>query len=36
MIKVYDSNYKFLKLLPSCRNLYTTETLSTGLKTLCF
>lgn len=36
MIKVYDSNYKFLKLLPSCRNIYTTETLSTGLKTLCF
>ena len=36
MIKVYDSDYKFLKLLPSCRNIYTTETLSTGLKTLCF
>ena len=36
MVKIYDSNYKFLKLLPSCRNLYTTETLSTGLKTLCF
>ena len=36
MIKVYDSDYKFLKLLPSCRNIYTTETLSTGLKNLCF
>lgn len=36
MIKVYDSNYKFLKLLPSCRNIYTTETLDTGFKTLCF
>ena len=36
MIKVYDSNYNFLKLLPSCRNIYTTEILSTGLKTLCF
>ena len=36
MIKIYDSDYKFLKLLPSCRNIYTTETLSTGLKTLCF
>ena len=36
MIRVYDSDYKFLKLLPSCRNIYTTETLSTGLKTLCF
>ena len=36
MIKIYDSNYNFLKLLTSCRNIYTTETLSTGLKTLCF
>ncbi len=36
MIKIYDSNHNFLKLLPSCRNIYTTETLSTGLKTLCF
>lgn len=36
MIKVYDSDYNFLKLLPSCRNIYTVETLSTGLKTLCF
>lgn len=36
MIKIYDSNHNFLRLLPSCRNIYTTETLSTGLKTLCF
>lgn len=36
MIKVYNSDYEFLKLLPSVRNIYTTETLSTGLKTLCF
>lgn len=36
MIKIYDSNYEFLKLLPSCRNAYTTETLSTGTKSLCF
>lgn len=36
MIKIYDSDYRFLKLLTSCRNIYTTETLSTGLKTLCF
>ena len=36
MIKIYDSDYKFLKLLSSFRNAYTTETLSTGLKTLCF
>lgn len=36
MIRIYDSNYEFLKLLPSCRNIYTTETLSTGTKSLCF
>lgn len=36
MIKIYDTNHNFLKLLPSCRNIYTTEILSTGLKTLCF
>ena len=36
MIKVYDSNYEFLKLLSSFQNLHITETLSTGLKTLCF
>ena len=36
MIRIYDSNHHFLKLLPSCRNIYTTELLSTGLKTLCF
>lgn len=36
MIKIYNSNYEFLKLLSSCRNIYTTETLSTGTKSLCF
>ena len=36
MIKIYDSNYNFLKLLSSCRNIYTTESLNTGLKTLNF
>lgn len=36
MIRIYDSNHTFLKFLPSCHNFYTTETLSTGLKTLCF
>ena len=36
MIRIYDNNHQFLKLLPSCRNIYTTELLSTGLKTLCF
>ena len=36
MIKVYDSNKNFIALLDSCRNLHTTETLDTGLKTLCF
>lgn len=36
MIKIYNSNYEFLKLLDSCKDIYTTETLSTGLMTLCF
>ena len=36
MIRIYDNNHHFLKLLPSCRNIYTTELLDTGLKTLCF
>ena len=36
MIKVYDSNYRFLKLLSICRDLHTTETLNTGLKSLYF
>ena len=36
MIRVYDTNYDFLKFIPSCQEAYTTETLSTGLKTLCF
>lgn len=36
MIRIYNSDYEFLDLLSSCRNIYTTETLSTGTKTLCF
>ena len=37
MIKVYDSDYNFLVLMADgLRNIYTTETLETGLKTLCF
>ena len=37
MMKIYDSARKFLTLLDgACRNVYTTETLSTGYKTLCF
>ena len=37
MLKVYNSNYEFLGLLDtSLKDVYTTETLSTGLKTLCF
>ena len=36
MIKFYNSNYEFLILLDSCKDIYTTETLSTGLMTLCF
>ena len=36
MIRIYNSDYQFLELLSSCRNIYTTETLSTGTKSLCF
>ena len=36
MIKIYDSNHNFLSLLSSCRNAYTEEILSKGLKTLYF
>lgn len=36
MIKIYNTNYEFLTLLDSCKDIYTTETLSTGVKTLCF
>ena len=37
MMKIYDSAHKFLALLDSaCRNVHTTEILSTGYKTLCF
>ena len=37
MMKIYNSARGFLTLLDrACRNVYTTETLSTGYKTLCF
>ena len=36
MIKIYDTNHNFLSLLDSCKDVYTTETLKTGLKTLSF
>ena len=36
MIKIYDTNHNFLSLLDSCKDVYTTETLKTGLKTLNF
>lgn len=36
MIKIYNSNREFLILLDTYKDAYTTETLSTGLKTLCF
>ena len=36
MIKIYDTNYKFLKFLPFCREAYTEELLETGFKTLYF
>ena len=37
MLKVYDSHHIFLAILADgLRNVYTTETLETGVKTLCF
>ena len=37
MIKIYDSSNKFLTLLDTnINNIYTTDTLSTGQRTLCF
>lgn len=36
MLKIYNTNYEFLKLLDVCKNPYTTATLNTGLQTLCF
>lgn len=37
MFKIYDKNHNFLKMLgDGCRNIYTTETISTGFRTLCF
>lgn len=36
MIKIYSSNREFLVLLDAYKDAYTTETLSTGQKTLCF
>ena len=37
MMKIYDSAHNFLTLLDgACRSVYTTETLSTGYKSLCF
>lgn len=37
MLKIYDTNRHFLTLLDSnINNIYTTDTLSTGQRTLCF
>lgn len=36
MIKIYSSNNEFLTLLDTYKEIYTTETLSTGVSTLCF
>lgn len=37
MIKIYDTNHHFLALLDrSLNNIYTTDTLSTGQRALCF
>lgn len=36
MIKIYDTNYKFLDFCDTYKDIYTMETLNTGLKSLCF
>ena len=36
MIKIYDTNHKFLALLDVVNDCYTEETLNTGLRTLSF
>ena len=36
MIKIYNTNHDFLKMLSYCYNGYTVETLNDGLKTLYF
>ena len=36
MIKFYDINKNYIGLIDSYKDAYTTETLSTGFKTLCF
>lgn len=36
MIKVFDTNYNFLDICYTYKDIYTMESLSTGLKTLCF
>lgn len=36
MYKVYNSDYEFVGYADACHEAFTTETLSTGLKTLCF
>ena len=37
MLKIYDTNHNFLTLLDTnLNNIYTTDTLSTGQRTLCF
>ena len=37
MIKIYNTNHRFLVLLDAnINNIYTTDTLSTGQRTLCF
>lgn len=36
MIKIYDVNKDYIGLIDSYKEAYTTETLSTGTKTLCF
>lgn len=36
MIKIYDTNKKFLKLIDKCKDMCTVASLDTGLQTLSF
>lgn len=36
MFKVYDTSHNFLMVLDQCREVFTTESIETGTKNLCF
>lgn len=36
MVKIYDTDKKFLKLIDKCKDMRTVASLDTGLQTLSF